>query len=88
MKPPLKIVLVDAKFMIGPRTIPIPRSSDAFNSKTIDGNCAGVYNFLAQARIVDVFPVPEVKKIIRFWWINEEEFIYPEVHIEASEAVD
>lgn len=34
LKPPLNIVLVDAKFNICPRTIPIPRSSDAFSSKT------------------------------------------------------
>jgi hypothetical protein len=34
LKPVLKIVLVLAKLKICPRTMPIPRSSDAFSSKT------------------------------------------------------
>lgn len=34
LKPDLKIVLVDAKFIICPLTTPIPLSSEAFNSST------------------------------------------------------
>ncbi len=34
LNPPLNIVRVDAKLRIWPRTIPIPRSSDAFSSRT------------------------------------------------------
>jgi len=34
LKPDLKIVLVDAKFITCPRTTLIPLSSEAFNSRT------------------------------------------------------
>lgn len=36
LNPLEKIVLVDAKSRICPRTIPMPRSSDAFSSNTIE----------------------------------------------------
>ena len=52
------MVLVLAKLRIWSRTIPIPRSSEAFNSSTMALNSVGVYICLAAARMVDVFPVP------------------------------
>lgn len=58
LKVPLNMVRVEAKFNICPLTIPIPRSSEAFNSKTMALNWAGVYNCLAHANIVLVLPVP------------------------------
>ena len=57
-QPLLKIVLVDAKLRMGPLTMPMPRSSEAFNSSTMEANSLGPYNCLAQAKIVEVFPVP------------------------------
>lgn len=44
--PALKIVLVDAKLRIWPRTIPIPLSSDAFNSKTCNREYALIFKIL------------------------------------------
>src|SRR3569833_3357058 len=40
------------------RTMEIPRSSEAFSSRTRDYNKTNPYSSLARARIVDVFPVP------------------------------
>lgn len=79
----LKIVLVLAKLRMGPRTMSMPRSSEALSwkgmvwvpipafhpipshptplpltSSTMEPNSRSRYSCLAQARMVDVFPVP------------------------------
>lgn len=52
------MVRVDANVRICSRTILIPRSSDAFNSNTIELNCLPAYNLRAHAKMVVVLPVP------------------------------
>lgn len=47
-----------AKFLILSRTTFIPRSSEAFNSRIREGYNAGPKRDFANARIVDVLPVP------------------------------
>lgn len=54
----LKICLVLANVLICSRTTSIPRSSEAFSSKTICRIFFGPYICRARARIVEVLPVP------------------------------